>query len=74
MNLYDSWILEGTIDGRIEGKIEGMIEGRTEGMIETDESFVSNSHKLGISISMIANITQLSEDKVLEILKRFELV
>ena len=45
-----------------EGKIEGKIEKQTE--------VVLKSHENGISISLISNITNLSEEKVVEILKK----
>jgi len=52
-----------------EGKIEGKIEGRKEGKIEGKIEVVLKSYESGLSISLIANITGLTEEEVYKILK-----
>ena len=47
--------------GKVEGKIEGKIEAKTQVVIKCFDQ--------GIEIKMISNITDLPENKVLDILK-----
>ena len=56
------------LESHIEGRREGKQEGRQEGRMQEKTKVVLNSFDNGISISMIANITNLSEDVVISIL------
>lgn len=72
-------VIMNTIDLlRQEGIEIGMEKGIEKGIeigIEKDkELIVCNAFKNNISLFMIANITQLSESQVMDILKKFELV
>jgi predicted transposase/invertase (TIGR01784 family) len=69
---------EGKTEGKAEGKAEGIEIGRTEG-IEIGEKrgkakTVVNSFKNNLSIEIISSITQLSNDEVVSILKKYELM
>ena len=54
-----------------EGKIEGKIEGKLEGKIETQKEIVLKSIEQGLSIPLIANITNLTEGEVSKILSAY---
>ena len=59
---------EGREEGLIEGRKEGLIKGRKEGLVEgRKESTIQiaqNMKKEGLSVSMIAKMTGLSEEEV----------
>jgi predicted transposase/invertase (TIGR01784 family) len=57
-------------DSRAEGKVEGKVEGRAE----EKEQTVLNSFKNNLSIDIISSITDLSNDEVVSILKKHELM
>jgi predicted transposase/invertase (TIGR01784 family) len=75
--LSDSHI-EGIKKGKKEGKAEGIKEGieigKTEGKAEEKENIVVNSFKNSLSIEFISSITQLSNNEVISILKKHELI
>lgn len=60
--------------GNIEGKIQGKIEGKIEGIIETEERkdrlFVLNSFDNGLDAQLIAKLSSISIDRVLEIIAK----
>jgi predicted transposase/invertase (TIGR01784 family) len=65
--------LKGVIDTAFdEGKIEGKMEGKIEGKIERDIEFVLNANEMGLSISDIAKLTQLTEAEVIEIINKYK--
>ena len=52
-------------------KSEGKIEGKLEGKIETQKEIVLKSIEQGLSIPLIANITNLTEGEVSKILSAY---
>jgi len=48
----------------------GHYEGRAEGRTEVQENVVINSHRAGFPIETISSITELTADRIIEILKR----
>jgi predicted transposase/invertase (TIGR01784 family) len=56
-NVKDTYFEEGEIKGRIQGKIEGKIETAI------------NARKQGLPIDVIAAITQIEENELLQIFK-----
>jgi flagellar biosynthesis/type III secretory pathway protein FliH len=63
-------IQKGLKKGMKGGKKEGKKEGMKEGLRKSQELFVLNSRRKGVSLELIRDITELSESEVLEILKR----
>jgi predicted transposase/invertase (TIGR01784 family) len=61
MTLYESLISEGVIKGKAEGREEGRLDGKIE--------VILNGFDKGHSISLLANITDFTEDEVRRILK-----
>ena len=59
---------EGKAEGRIEGKAEGMAEGRIEGKLETQKEMILKMHENGATLDFISKTSDLSLDKVKEIL------
>ena len=61
-------MIEGRKEGLIEGRKEGLAEGRKEGLVEgRKESTIQiaqNMKKEGLSVSLIAKMTGLSEEEV----------
>ena len=55
-------------DGYNEGRNKGRVEGKAEGKVEEKEQMVLNSYRSGLELTMISQITQLSIDKVKEII------
>ena len=53
----------------MEGEIKGEIKGRVEGGIKEKRQTVINGFKNGLEIKMLSNITQLTEEEVIVILK-----
>ncbi|MFZ1751795.1 MAG: Rpn family recombination-promoting nuclease/putative transposase [Saprospiraceae bacterium] len=70
MTTYERIALRNKKEGQKEGKIEGEQIGIIKGKIEV----VLNCFAQGIDVSMITNITGLTEDKVKKILKEHEKV
>jgi predicted transposase/invertase (TIGR01784 family) len=68
MTLYESLMSEGVIKGEIKGRAEGREEGKLDGKIEV----ILNGFDKGHSISLLANITNFTEDEVRNILKEHE--
>jgi len=69
MTLYESLISEGVIKGEIKGRAEGREEGREEGRLDGKIEVILNGFDKGHSISLLANITDFTEDEVRRILK-----
>ena len=63
-----SFIADGEKKGRIEGEEKGRIEGREEGREEKLIDVVRNCKRNGLSLEVIKMVTNLSEEKILEIL------
>ena len=63
-----SFIADGEKKGRIEGEEKGRIEGREEGREEKLIDVVRNCKRNGFSLEEIQMATNLSEEKILEIL------
>jgi len=61
-------------EGLEEGREEGRQEGEAIGAAQKTKEVVINSHRKGISTSIIAEITELSENEVIQILKQEGLV
>jgi len=61
MTLYESLISEGVIKGREEGREEGRLDGKIE--------VILNGFDKRHSISLLANITNFTEEEVRRILK-----
>jgi predicted transposase/invertase (TIGR01784 family) len=62
------------IEGNIEGKAEGKAEGIAEGKAEEKETIVCNAYKKVNDVTFIAEITLLTNDQVIEILKKHALI
>ena len=60
---YQKGKIEGKIEGKVEGKVEGRLEGRIEGKIENAKVMLSK----GMDISLISEITSLSENQILQL-------
>ena len=64
-------ILEGRREGRQEGILEGRQEGRQEGILEgRQEGMVYAYYEMNMKTMEIARKLQLTEEEVLEIIKR----
>jgi predicted transposase/invertase (TIGR01784 family) len=61
-------------EGREEGRQEGRQEGEAIGAAQKTKEVVINSYRKGIATSIIAAITELSENEVIQILKQEGLV
>jgi predicted transposase/invertase (TIGR01784 family) len=70
----ESSIQKGKAEGRAEGLAEGLAEGEAKGRTEQQENMVVNSRRAGLQIETISTITELTPEKVNEILKRHGLV
>lgn len=68
MTTYDRIIEYGKKEGILEGMLKGKREEKMEGKMETQKEIVLNSSKQGLPLSLIANITNLTEDEVSKIL------
>ncbi len=55
---------EGRLEGRQEGRLEGRREGRLEGRQEEKRDIALNLYRIGISVDMIAQGTDVSVDTV----------
>ena len=66
--------IEGKIEGKMEGKMEGIIEGKMEGIIENIELTVCNAFKNNLDLSLISKITSLTEQEVISILQKNNLM
>ncbi|OXA81019.1 hypothetical protein B0A58_01820 [Flavobacterium branchiophilum NBRC 15030 = ATCC 35035] len=51
------------------GKVEGKIEGKVEGKIERDIEIILNGYNNGFSITQLVQLTNLTEQEVLMILR-----
>ena len=56
--------LEGKAEGLIEGKLEGLIEGKLEGQLDEKFEVAKSMLNKGFDISLIADITKLSEQDI----------
>jgi predicted transposase YdaD len=52
-----------------EGKLEGKLEGRLEGKLQKEIEVILKGYDENLKISVLANITNLTEDAVIKILK-----
>jgi hypothetical protein len=74
----DTAVLEGRLEGIAEGKAIGLKKGITQweaiglkkGEAQMQEKTVINSHKAGLSLETISNITALSQQQITEILEK----
>ena len=55
---------------RFSGCCEGLTEGEAIGRTAEKEQVVINSHHAGLSAETISNITELTIEQIIEILKR----
>ncbi|MEG0376853.1 MAG: Rpn family recombination-promoting nuclease/putative transposase [Eubacterium sp.] len=56
-------------EGKIEGKLEGELEGKIKGQFEEKQAIAKRMLKQNHPITFVAEITNLDEDKVRELLK-----
>ena len=61
--------LRGRIEGREEGYEEGREEGREVGLDEKNTKIILKMYDLGQEVSFIAEVVEMKEDEVLQILK-----
>jgi len=66
MTAYDTLIQEGKKEGREEGRKEGRVEGMEKGII--------NLYKKQFDIAQIADIMEISSEKVKDILKKYHMI
>ena len=66
MSLYEDITLKIRLEGKAEGKAEGEEIGIVKGKIEV----IVNGFDQGIAISLLANITSMTENQVITILKQ----
>jgi len=59
--------LEGKEEGRLEGKVEGRLEGLHEGELKASYAIARNSIEAGLTNDIIAQITKLSDDQIIQI-------
>ena len=57
-------------EGMREGKIEGKIQGKIEGKEETIELVVISAYQEGLTPPLIATITKLPIEKVIQIIEK----
>ena len=60
---FQNGLREGKQEGLLEGKQEGLLEGKQEGRIETAQAMLAK----GMEITLISEITNLSEAQLLEL-------
>ena len=65
MTTYAQIKQEGILEGEQKGKLEGKLEGTLEGKIEV----ILNGYKNGLSMELLANITDLAVSEVEKIIK-----
>jgi flagellar biosynthesis/type III secretory pathway protein FliH len=65
---------EGIVVGKVEGKAEGIVVGKAEGLIEKEEEIVCAAYKKVKDLDFVAEITSLTNDQVVAILKKNELM
>jgi len=56
-----------------KGKMEGKIEGKMEGNVEKENLVITNAFQKGLEISLIAELTGLSEEMVTKRIKELGL-
>ena len=61
---YQDGKLEGKVEGKAEGKAEGLIEGKLEGQLDEKFEVAKSMLNKGFDISLIADITKLSEQDI----------
>ena len=61
--IYHNGHMEGRREGHLEGKKEGHLEGKREGKIETAQAMLAK----GMEIGLIAEITELSQEQLLQL-------
>lgn len=65
---------KGKLEGKLERKLEGKLEGKEEGRSEEKISIILTGYENGVSISMLALLTRLTEAQVSEVLQKNGLV
>ena len=58
---------DGRIEGRAEGRVEGHAEGRAEGEINKAKKIASDMKKKCLELSLISELTGLTEDEILSL-------
>lgn len=58
---------DGRIEGRAEGRVEGRAEGRAEGEINKAKKIASDMKKKCLELSLISELTGLTEDEILSL-------
>lgn len=66
-------IQQGVQEGLQDGLQQGLQQGMQQGMIENKRTTVLNGYKEGLSIDLLARLTNLTEDEVLEIIQSQEI-
>ncbi|MEI8208878.1 MAG: hypothetical protein WCG16_06710, partial [Methylococcales bacterium] len=61
---YQEGKVEGKVEGKAEGKAEGLIEGKLEGQLDEKFEVAKSMLNKGFDISLIADITKLSEQDI----------
>ena len=69
MSTYDAIRIEGKIEGEQIGIQKGKIEGEQIGILKKTIETVIKSYDNGIAIPLIANISSITEEEVIKILK-----
>lgn len=60
-------------EGKLEGKIEGRIEGKMEGKRETQKEIVLKGWLKGISIEILADMTDLNIEAIKAIISNHQI-
>lgn len=72
MTLYAQIKEEGKLEGKIEGRIEGKLEGKIEGKRETQREIVLKGWRKGISVEILADMTDLSIEAIKAIISDYK--
>ncbi len=72
MTTYEQLIEQGRIEGREEGIEEGIEKGIEEGEKKGKSQVILNGYNNGLDIAMLSNITQLTQEEVVQILREQE--
>lgn len=63
-SIYESTYVLGRLEGKAEGRAEGRAEGKQEGILENQRQTVLLAYQQGMSVELIASITQLPQEQV----------
>ncbi|MEZ5045265.1 MAG: Rpn family recombination-promoting nuclease/putative transposase [Saprospiraceae bacterium] len=72
MSSYDMLIQEGVIQGIEKGIKQGMEQGIEKGIEQTKKEVIKKGLNAGLSISLLGELTGLSEEEVLEVIRSIE--